>query len=178
MRAFIVAVSLAFAAVLTIAAGQPTPAAPVFTAAQADAGQTSYHANCASCHLPDLVGQNEAPPLAGANFMTTWRARTARDLIDYMQATMPPGRPSLAEGDYVNNAAFVLRSNGAAAGDEPLRRSTAVAIGSIATGQLAAARPVGGEGAPPARPAGPPPSRGHSVTGEVRNYVPVTDAML
>ncbi len=54
--------------------------------------------------------------------MTTWRARTARDLIDYMQATMPPGRPSLAETDYVNIAAFILRSNGAAAGDEPLRR--------------------------------------------------------
>ena len=181
MRAFIVAVSLAFAAVLTISAGQPAPAAPIFTAAQAAAGQTSYQANCASCHLPDLVGQNEAPPLAGANFMTTWRARTARDLIDYMQATMPPGKPSLAETDYVNIAAFILRSNGAAAGSEVLRASSANPIGSVATGQRAAARPAAGggdgDGGPP-RPAGPAPSRGHSVQGEVRNYVPVTDAML
>ena len=179
MKALSASVLLAFAAVLTISAGQAPTAAPIFTTAQAAAGQASYQANCASCHLPDLVGQNEAPPLAGANFMTTWRARTARDLIDYMQATMPPGRPSLAEGDYVNIAAFILRSNGAAAGDEPLRRSAAVAIGSVATGQRAAARPAGGDGdGAPARPAGPPPSRGHSVTGEVRNYVPVTDAML
>ena len=133
--------SLAFAAVLTISAGQAPTAAPVFTAAQAAAGQASYQANCASCHLPDLAGQNEAPPLAGANFMTTWRARTARDLIDYMQATMPPGRPSLAETDYVNIAAFILRSNGAAAGSELLRASSADPIGSVATGQRAAAVP-------------------------------------
>jgi alcohol dehydrogenase (cytochrome c) len=178
MRALIASVSLAFAAVLTISAGQVPTAAPIFTAAQAAAGQASYQTHCASCHLPDLAGQNEAPPLAGANFMTTWRARTARDLIDYMQATMPPGRPSLAETDYVNIAAFILRSNGAAAGSEQLRASSADRIGSVATGQRAAVTPAtGGDGAP-ARPSGPPPSRGHSVTGEVRNFVPVTDAML
>ena len=112
--------------------------------------------------------------------MTTWRTRTARDLIDYMQATMPPGRPSLAETDYVNIAAFILRSNGAAAGSELLRASSADPIGSVATGQRAAAvpLPVPVMVTAPAAPAGPPPSRGHSVQGEVRNYVPVTDAML
>ena len=92
--------SLAFAVALTLFA-QPAPGGnPVFTAAQAAAGQAAYKENCASCHLPDLAGQNEAPQLAGGNFMNTWRARTTRDLIDYMQATMPPGRPSLAEADY------------------------------------------------------------------------------
>jgi alcohol dehydrogenase (cytochrome c) len=175
---------LAIVALLTLSlsAGQAPTGAPVFTAAQATAGQASYQANCASCHLPDLAGQNEAPQLAGANFMTTWRARTTRDLIDYMSATMPPGKPSLAESDYVNIAAFILRSNGAAAGPEVMRASTAVAIGTIATGQRAAvaprpAGPAGGGDGPPPRP-GATPSRGHSVTGEVANYVPVTDAML
>ena len=118
--------------------------------------------------------------------MTTWGKRTTRDLIEYMSATMPPGRPSLAEADYVNIAAFILRFNGAAAGTQALAAATATPIGTIATGQRAARPPRGprpaaggdGDGAP-ARPAGcAAPSRGHSVTGEVKNYVPVTDAML
>ncbi len=159
----------------------PTPA--VYTAAQATAGQASYQANCASCHVGDLTGRNEAPPLAGANFMNTWRGRTTSDLVEYMQATMPPGQPSLAPDAYVNIAAFILQANGATAGAQPLLASTATPIGTIATGQRAAVAPRPPAAAPqgaavPARPAGPPPPRGLSVTGEVKNYVPVTDAML
>ncbi len=165
---------------LTSTAGQ-TPGPSVYTAAQATAGQASYQANCASCHLPNLEGQNEAPPLAGPNFMTTWRGRTTKDLLDYMQASMPPGLPSLAEAEYVNITAFILQSNGATPGTQPLVASAATPIGTIATGQRAAARPTpaGPQGDPQAgRPQGPPPPRGLSVTGEVKNYVPVTDAML
>jgi alcohol dehydrogenase (cytochrome c) len=173
--AFVIAVSV------SLLAQQPAPSTPILTAAQVAAGAASYKQNCASCHLPDLAGQNEAPQLAGGNFMNTWRGRTTRDLIEYMSATMPPGQPSLAEADYVNIAAFILRSNGAAMGSQPLMASAAVPIGSVATGQrVAAALPAGGaapvgEGA---RPAGTGASRGHSVQGEVKNYVPVTDAML
>ena len=182
-------VSLALAAALTVSLTtgvQTQTAAAVFTAAQANAGQASYQANCASCHLADLAGQNEAPQLAGANFRSTWGKRATRELVEYMAATMPPGRPSLAADDYVNIAAFILRSNGAAAGPQALTASNATAIGSVAsgaTGQSAAAPPRpaaaaagGGDGAP--RPLPAQPSRGHSVTGEVKNYVPVTDAML
>lgn len=182
MRAIIPVVTVVLGAALTLSARQAPPpatqAAPVFTATQAAAGQSSYQANCASCHLPDLAGQNEAPQLAGTNFMTTWRSRSTRDLIEYMQATMPPGRPSLAEADYVNIAAFMLRANGAPAGDRPLQLAGVTAIGSVASGQRPAVAAIGAGAAPPARPAGPPPPRGHSVTGEVRGYVPVTDAML
>src|SRR5207244_6998282 len=64
------------------------PPQPVFTADQAAAGRASYQANCASCHLLDLVGRNEAPQLAGNNFMNAWRTRTTKDLFDYVQ-TMP-----------------------------------------------------------------------------------------
>src|SRR5689334_12964620 len=64
---------------------------PVFTTPQAAAGRTAYMANCSSCHLPDLGGRNEAPALAGPNFMNTWGRRTTKDLFDYMSATMPPG---------------------------------------------------------------------------------------
>ena len=159
-------------------AGQAA-SAQVFTAAQATAGQASYQANCASCHVPDLSGRNEAPQLAGSNFMNTWRGRTTKELVEYMQATMPPGRPSLAADEYVNIAAFILQSNGAAPGAQALAASTATPIGTIAAGQRAAARPTpGGPQGPAARPQAPPPPRGLTVTGEVKNYVPVTDAML
>ena len=56
----------------------------------------AYQVNCASCHLPDLAGRNEAPPLAGANFMNAWGSRTTAELISYMQehhAALQPGRP-------------------------------------------------------------------------------------
>src|SRR5688572_23908482 len=182
MNVLRVATVFAFVAALSISivARQAPGAEPVYTQAEATAGQASYQANCASCHMPDLAGQNEAPPLRGANFIRTWRERSTRDLVEYMQATMPPGKPSLGTQEYLNIAAFILRANGAAAGPTPLRPSAVVTIGSIATGAPTAARPgAPGAGDPVApRPTGPPPSRGHSVTGEVKNYVPVTDAML
>ena len=65
---------------LAILVAQQTPTAGPFTAAQAAAGRTAYQENCASCHLPDLAGRNEAPQLAGSNFMNTWGNRSTRDL--------------------------------------------------------------------------------------------------
>ena len=165
-------------------APQRAAAPSVFTAAQASAGQGAYQANCASCHLADLAGQNEAPQLAGTNFRANWRAKTTKDLVDYISATMPPGKPSLPSEDYVNIAAFILRSNGAQAGTQALAAASTVAIGTVATGQpaapAAAQRPAaGGDGdGAPARAGGAQAARGHSVQGEVKNYVPVTDAML
>ena len=50
---------------------QPPP--PVFNASQAASGTSVYAASCASCHMADLAGRNEAPQLAGNNFMNTWR---------------------------------------------------------------------------------------------------------
>src|SRR4030095_6803659 len=64
--------------------------AAVYTAAQAVNGMSVYQANCSNCHIPDLSGRNEAPQLAGGNFMNVWGPRTTSDLIRYMQATMPP----------------------------------------------------------------------------------------
>jgi alcohol dehydrogenase (cytochrome c) len=190
MRALTAFASIAFALALsfTLSAGQPSAPDPaIFTAAQASSGQAAYAAHCASCHLADLAGQNEAPQLAGPNFRTTWGKRTASELIEYMAATMPPGRPSLADQEYVNLAAFILRANGAAAGAQPLTANTATAIGAVATGRPAAAaaapaaapaRPAAGEGEGAPRAPAVAASRGHSVQGEVKNYVPVTDAML
>src|SRR6476619_1086731 len=116
------AMAIAASAVALIA-GQQT-STPVFTAAQAAAGRAAYQANCASCHLPDLGGRNEAPPLAGANFMNTWGSRTTRDLFDYMSTTMPPGGSTLAPDQYAAITAYVLASNGAAEGAQPFAPTT------------------------------------------------------
>ncbi len=113
---------------------QSRAAAGVFTAAQAASGRGIYQASCASCHLPDLAGRNEAPQLAGNNFMNTWRARTTRDLFELIQATMPPAAASLTEDQYLAVAVFLLQANGAPAGATAFAPTTAVLIGSVATG--------------------------------------------
>jgi alcohol dehydrogenase (cytochrome c) len=172
------------AAVLGIGAAmvvaQQRPSGP-YTAAQAAAGRAAYQTNCASCHAPDLSGR-EGPQLAGGNFMTQWGDKTAADLIGFMRATMPPGvAGSLPEQTYISLAAFILDANSADAGDRALTADSRVAIRGVASGQRAAYLSAG---APPlaataaALPAAPEAPRGITVAGEVRNFVPVTDAML
>ncbi|MBI3491193.1 MAG: PQQ-binding-like beta-propeller repeat protein [Acidobacteria bacterium] len=194
---------------VALIAGQQ-PLAAVFTAEQAAAGRAAYQANCASCHLPDLAGRNEAPQLAGANFMNTWRTRTTRDLFEYIQGTMPPNAPSLDAAQYLTIATYILQANGAPAGSQAFTPTTAAPIGTVATGPIssvqtnaagagggrganagaganaaagrgaaqgrggAGGQAPGGRGGAPAN-AGP---LGLTVTGEVKNYVPVTDEML
>src|ERR1700719_5236673 len=83
------------------------------TLQQAEAGRTVYQARCSSCHAPDLGG-NEAPQLSGSNFMSSWGNRTARELVTYIQASMPPGNSGgLSEENAVNLSAFILAANGA-----------------------------------------------------------------
>ena len=83
-----------------------------FTAAQADAGHAIYQERCSSCHLPNLQGSGDAPPLAGLAFTSSWRDRKASDLIAFIQSTMPPGSAgSLGEQACVNAVAYILQSN-------------------------------------------------------------------
>ena len=116
---------------VVLVAGQQVPAAPVFTTAQATAGRVVYAKQCASCHMPDLSGNMEYPPLAGAGFMAAWGARSTKDFYDYMSAAMPYGAPSLSADEYAAITAYVLQSNGAVAGTDALSAMTAVPIGSV-----------------------------------------------
>ncbi len=114
-----------------IAAEDQTPSTRVFTEQQADAGRTAYAKNCASCHMPDLTGNAEIPPLAGAPFIGTWSNRTTKDLRDYMSAAMPYGATSLEPDTYTVITAYVLQANGAVAGEEKLAASTTVPISGV-----------------------------------------------
>src|SRR5262249_13000419 len=80
-----------------------------FTAAQATAGAVAYQTNCATCHQPDMKGQGTAPALTGPEFVGGWGTRTTRDLLTFIQLTMPPASPSsLGAETYANIAAFIL----------------------------------------------------------------------
>ena len=167
---------------VAVVMAQQRPAGP-FTAAQAAAGRLAYQENCSGCHLPDLAGRNEAPPLAGANFINTWGVRSTRDLLSLIQNTMPPGRAgALTPEAYAEIAAYILQANSAAPGNQPLAASTDVAIRSVASGQRPANLVQAGAGQQPAAagrgPQRPTALRGLTVKGEVKNYVPVTDEML
>lgn len=173
------AVAVAGAAQQPAAPPAAAPGPATITAAQAAAGRDAYQARCASCHLPDLAGRNEAAPLVGRAFMAAWRDRTTRDLFDYIRASMPPGGATLGADEYLAITAFILRSNGAATGSTALTATTAVPIGSIATGvaPTTTAAPAQAAGGAP-RPAAAAPARGLYVTGEVPRVTPVTDEML
>jgi alcohol dehydrogenase (cytochrome c) len=182
-RVFLTAIAVIAVAAMSASAQQPARSDSP-TAEQFNAGRAAYLANCATCHMPDLRGSNEALPLAGLNFMNTWRSRTTRDLFNKISTSMPPGQAgSLGEQDVVAIVAFILQSNGARPGTTPLTATAAITIGELAGGEApsaAAQRETPAATATPAvratGPAGPP--AGITVGGEVKDYVPVTDEML
>src|SRR5712664_3131425 len=104
-------IRIRFAVAALATAGTPSAQ----TAQQIGAGRASYGTMCAGCHAPDLGGA-EAPQLGGGNFRAAWGTRTARELVMFIQTNMPPGSAGLSEADASNLAAFILASNGAAAG--------------------------------------------------------------
>jgi len=181
--------AIAIPAAIALVAGQQS-ASSVYTTAQAAAGRSVYQASCASCHLADLAGRNEAPQLAGNNFMNAWRSRTTRDLFEFIQSTMPPTGESLGAEAYLNVTAFILQANGAPAGEQPLTATTAVPIGQLG---VRPATTTGGDPLlPPVTGLRPPAGGlgggrggapgagvlGVTASGTVKNYVPVTDEML
>ena len=139
--------------------GQQVPAPAPVNPAQVAAGRQAYATNCASCHRADLSGAAEAPALAGPNFTNIWGSRTAAQLAAYIQAAMPPTGPRTSAQEAADLAAFILQSN-------------------VASGGVAAQAPAAPAAAGPRVGTEFPPGRGLTVSGEVPNYVPVTDAML
>src|SRR3989442_1231231 len=111
------------------------PAAGPYTAQQAAAGQASYQANCAGCHQQNLSGSGDAPPLRGTQFVTNWGQRTTRELLSFMQLTMPPAGPGgMSADEYAGIVAFILQSNGVPAGTQALTASVEVRINSLPIG--------------------------------------------
>jgi alcohol dehydrogenase (cytochrome c) len=185
-RAFVFGALVSASVALGVAGQAQTPASGPFTADQAATGRAAFDTTCLSCH-----GSGQAPPLQGAEFTAGWGSRSTRDLLSAVQA-MPPDAPGgLPAATYLAITAFLLETNGATPGIQPLTAATNVPMSGLFRAQAAA-----GAGAPAGRGAGPaaqaqgaaaggrgrgqaaPPILGLTVAGEIRNYVRVTDDML
>ena len=128
--------TVAFGAVV-VAGEQGSDQAPaVFTSEQASLGRTAYREHCAECHMPDLSGNEDAPPLGGPNFVSTWRTRTTKELVEYMSSTMPAGAPAPLKPEvYAAITAHILQSNGGQPGSEVFAATTNAVIGQVISGR-------------------------------------------
>ena len=95
---------------LIAAAPLAAQTASIFTSGQAEAGRAAYQSNCSSCHLPGLGGRNEAPQLAGGNFIRAWGARTPAALFAYIETFYNPRRLHSSLG-YVSPITFESQLN-------------------------------------------------------------------
>jgi S-disulfanyl-L-cysteine oxidoreductase SoxD len=98
----------------------------VYTTEQAERGSAFYAKECGSCHGETLLGQDQAPALAGPGFLTTWNGQTVGDLFEQTRKSMPKEAPnSFSRQDYLDVVAFMLRANSFPAGKTELPRATA-----------------------------------------------------
>src|SRR3954452_15727436 len=108
--------AITFAALaLSVVVGQQAPpqAAPVFTAAQAQAGRSVYDQNCSACHGANFEGSGDAPSLAGGTFRLKWGPKMVSELFGLILQTMPPTNPgSIGEAAALNATAYILQRNG------------------------------------------------------------------
>ena len=99
------------ALVLTAAVAAAPRAAAQDAAAQQGPGAAAYQAQCAECHGSRLEGSAHGPALTGSTFTSVWGDRSAAELVEYLQAEMPPGlEGQLGEETYRGIAALLLSS--------------------------------------------------------------------
>ncbi len=95
----------------------------VYTDAQADRGEREYGRTCAHCHGLSLEGDGsrEIPALMLDSFMRHWRGRPVQALFDTLMRSMPADdRGSMTPRMTADMIAYLLRANGAPAGDSQL----------------------------------------------------------
>ena len=119
------------ALVFTFASGQitTTHAAPakttqdgVYSDAQATQGKAQYTQSCAACHMDDLSGSGQAPPLAGDAFSQVWDGHSVDELYELTRTTMPQDNPSsLTPDQYVAIVAYLFQANKYPSGKDELK---------------------------------------------------------
>ena len=96
----------------------------VYSLAQAGRGESTYRANCSSCHGDSLTGINDAPPLTGSDFHKDYDGNTLGSLFSKISNDMPSDNPgSLTPPQVASVVAFVLKYNGYPAGSTDLAAS-------------------------------------------------------
>lgn len=123
-----VTLSTLFAAglLVSVAAQTKTTKDGLYTADQATRGAKVYSDNCASCHGDDLSGGGFAPALTKDEFLSAWTGQKLDDLYSRIKETMPADKPGTLSADAnADLLAFVLKTNGFAAGAQPLPSDSA-----------------------------------------------------
>jgi S-disulfanyl-L-cysteine oxidoreductase SoxD len=102
----------------------------MYTAAQADAGQTVFATQCASCHSADLSGAS-GPALTGAKFVSylNFTKITGAQLESFIASQMPYNQPgSLKPAEYLAVFAYILKVNNYPAGAVPVGPATLACV--------------------------------------------------
>ena len=95
----------------------------VYSDAQADRGERAYGQTCSHCHGLSLEGDaaREIPTLVSDQFLRRWRRKSVQALFDSLMRSMPADdRGSLTPSAAADLIAYLLRANGAPAGDAQL----------------------------------------------------------
>lgn len=86
--------------------------AGIYTNDQAARGQSAYRSRCASCHGATLEGSDDAPPLAGPDFVEDWNCANIADLFEKIQYTMPANQPGRLDQEQVAEIlSYILKVN-------------------------------------------------------------------
>ena len=97
----------------------------VYTEEQSDRGHDLYARECASCHGDLLTGGEQAPPLAGGEFLANWNGLSAGELFERIRKTMPMNKPGkLSREVNADILAFMLAMNKFPAGKTELSYKT------------------------------------------------------
>ena len=100
----------------------------VYSAAQATRGGDLYAKNCASCHKPDLSGNDSvsAPPLVAKELGLSFGDSGVDVLASRIQTTMPKDKPrTLTAAQATDIVAFLLQKGGMPAGSAELSSDAA-----------------------------------------------------
>ena len=98
----------------------------IYSAAQAAHGKDVYEQQCTACHLDDMSGSGEAPPLAGEGFTDSWVGHSVNELDQTVLNTMPLDNPgSLDPKDALAVVTYIFQKNNFPAGTAPLKNDPA-----------------------------------------------------
>lgn len=89
----------------------------VYADAQSQRGAEVSKSSCVSCHGEELAGSDLAPGLKGDDFKGAWAGRTAAELFEKIQTTMPADRAgSLKPQQSADLVAYIFKINDYPAG--------------------------------------------------------------
>ena len=99
----------------------------VYTQEQARRGAAQYAQNCSMCHGDTLGGGDEAPALAGGEFLSNWNGLTIGELFERIRISMPADRPGKLNRDQIADIlSYIFSVNRFPAGKTELERQTEV----------------------------------------------------